>query len=139
MALYKKSLFIFRRDLRLDDNSSIAHALAQSKEVIPCFIFDPHQVTKQNNYRSMNAIQFMGASLIDLERQLAKKGGVLSSFWGDPSTIIASLIIHEKIDAVFCNRDYTPFSIKRDDAIKKICIQHGCAFFQDHDLLLHEP
>ena len=37
---FKKSLFIFHRDLRLDDNTGLIEALKTSDIVIPCFIFD---------------------------------------------------------------------------------------------------
>ena len=37
-----KSLFVFRRDLRLDGNTALIQALTDSDEVIPCFrIFNP--------------------------------------------------------------------------------------------------
>ena len=49
------------------------------------------------------------------------------------------MIKEETLDAVFCNQDYTPFSLKRDEALKKICIQNGTEFIQTEDLLLHEP
>ncbi len=35
---YQTSIFIFRRDLRLTDNTGLIHALAESREVIPLFI-----------------------------------------------------------------------------------------------------
>jgi deoxyribodipyrimidine photo-lyase len=136
---FTKSLFIFRRDLRLDDNTGLLAALAQSEQIIPCFIFDPQQVGKQNSYRSMNAIQFMIESLEDLANQLKNKNGKLYIFYGSSEKIIKKLIKDENIKAVFCNRDYTPFSIKRDMAIKKICLQNECAFEQFNDLLLTQP
>ena len=34
------NLFWFRRDLRLDDNVGLFHALNSSEEVLPIFIFD---------------------------------------------------------------------------------------------------
>jgi deoxyribodipyrimidine photo-lyase len=68
---YAKSLFIFRRDLRLDYNTGLIAALQASKQVIPCFIFDPKQIEdKQNQYKSNNALQFMIESIIDLEKQI---------------------------------------------------------------------
>lgn len=136
---YKKSLFIFRRDLRLDDNTGLLAALAQSDTVIPCFIFDPRQVGTKNKYRSSNAIQFMIESLQDLQDQLHAKSGKLYLFYGEPEKIVAQLIVAENIDAVFLNQDYTPFSMKRDEAINKICHQHGVAFHPAHDALLNEP
>jgi len=134
-----KSLFIFRRDLRLADNRGLLRALKESKEVIPCFIFDPRQVGQKNPYRSMNCIQFMIQSLKEVDEQLHKKDSKLYFFYGTSEEIIKKLIEQEKINAVYCNRDYTPFSIKRDDEIKKICIHHGAEFIQTSDLLLHEP
>ena len=36
------SIFWFRRDLRLDDNAGLYHALKGSNPVLPVFIFDRH-------------------------------------------------------------------------------------------------
>ena len=36
----KISFFWFRRDLRLDDNCGLYHALKSGKSIIPIFIFD---------------------------------------------------------------------------------------------------
>lgn len=137
--LNKKSLFIFRRDLRLADNRGLFKAMQESKTVIPCFIFDPMQVGDKNPYRSSNCIQFMIQSLQDLDGQLHKKDGKLYFFYGNTPEVVKKIIEQEAIDAVYCNRDYTPFSIKRDETIKKICIQHAVQFIQTADALLHEP
>lgn len=136
---YKKSLFIFRRDLRLDDNIGLIQALHQSETVVPCFIFDPRQVGDENEYRATNCIQFMIESLQDLDEQLHKKDGKLYLFYGIADEVVEKLIKTEKIDAVFTNRDYTPFSIKRDAKIAKICHAHDCAFEQYDDALLNAP
>lgn len=139
MKSYNKSLFIFRRDLRIADNRGLIRALTQSKQVIPCFIFDPEQVGDKNPYRSINCIQFMNESLQDLNEQLHMRDGKLYLFAGSCHSVVENLIKKEKIDAVFCNRDYTPFSIKRDKELERICHQHKIDFIQEHDLLLHEP
>jgi deoxyribodipyrimidine photo-lyase len=139
MKSYNKSLFIFRRDLRLSDNNGLNQALLNSTLVIPCFIFDPQQVGNQNSYRSMNSIQFMIDSLAEIDEQLKSLGSRLYLFYGKAPDVIKKLIVQEEIDAVFVNRDYTPFSLKRDEEIKKICIEHHREFITSHDLLLHEP
>lgn len=136
---YKKSIFIFRRDLRLEDNTGLLDALTTSESVIAFFIFDPAQVEDSNEFRSLNALQFMIASLQELDGALRKKKSELYIFYGHPADVIKKIILQEHIDAVFVNRDYTPFSIKRDDEIKKVCHQHQCAFISRNDLLLHEP
>ncbi|MEL0202327.1 MAG: deoxyribodipyrimidine photo-lyase, partial [Flavobacteriaceae bacterium] len=40
------TLFWFRRDLRIEDNVGLYHALKTSKEVLPLFIFDDHILSK---------------------------------------------------------------------------------------------
>lgn len=139
MKNYKKTLFIFRRDLRLDDNTGLAQAVAQSETVIPCFIFDPRQIDNSNNYKSDNAIQFMIESLIDLDGQLYKRNGKLYIFNNDAHKTVEQLIKHEKIDAVFCNKDYTPFSKQRDKQIESLCKKNNVHFEQFADALLNEP
>jgi len=136
---HKKSLFIFRRDLRLEDNTGLIAALKQSEVVIPCFIFDIRQIGADNTYRSMHAIQFMIESLRDLEKQIKKRHGHLYLFFGIAEKVIEKLLKEENIDALFCNRDYTPFSIKRDEAIAQACHKHHVDFHQHQDLLLTEP
>ncbi|MBN2014149.1 MAG: deoxyribodipyrimidine photo-lyase [Candidatus Altiarchaeota archaeon] len=132
---HKKALFVFRRDLRLEDNTGLIEAMSSSTEVLPCFIFDPRQI-EDNRYRSNNALQFMLESLQDLERQLKEAEGRLYFFHGKPEDVVEKL---DTIDAVYVNRDYTPFSKERDDAIRSICERKNVQFRQSGDSLLNEP
>lgn len=132
------TLFIFRRDLRLEDNTGLINALQNSEKVIPCFIFDPRQCEK-NSYKSLCAIQFMLESLADLEQQLKQKKSQLFLFQGIPEKIVETIIQTKSIDAVYLNRDYTPFSQRRDEAIKIICMQHAVIFRSFDDALLNSP
>ncbi|PWB71681.1 deoxyribodipyrimidine photo-lyase, partial [candidate division GN15 bacterium] len=74
---HKQALFIFRRDLRLDDNTGLLAALESSRVVIPVFIFDPRQAGTANPFRGNFSMQFMADSLADLSDQLARKGATL--------------------------------------------------------------
>lgn len=139
MATYRTSLFIFRRDLRLHDNTGLLQASALSEQVIPCFICDPRQLGTDNEYRSLNALQFMHEALDDLGAQLKKIGGILYIFEGIAEDVIDGLFANISIDALFVNRDYTPFSGKRDQIIEQLCVAHSVAWHSCHDLLLHEP
>jgi len=137
--IYKKALFVFRRDLRVDDNVGLHAACAQAQTVVPCFVIDPEQATKKNRYRSMNALQFMLESLSSLDEQLKKRKGRLYVLCGSPHVVIEKLIKQEAIDAVFFNRDYTPYSTKRDSAIKKVCDKHHVVCESFTDVVLYEP
>ena len=60
--LFRRALFIFRRDLRLEDNTGLIFALKKSTEVVPCFIFTPEQIYS-NPYLGIHALQFLMALL----------------------------------------------------------------------------
>ncbi len=137
--IYKKSLFIFRRDLRIEDNTGLRMALEQSDVVIPCFIIDPVQVGTENKYKSEAAVQFMVQALDDLTEHFNKKKGRLYFFSGTPSKVVQQLIAQEKIDAVFVNRDYTPYSQKRDAVLEQVCKKYKIPFHACADVLLHDP
>ncbi|MDO9241881.1 MAG: deoxyribodipyrimidine photo-lyase, partial [Methylicorpusculum sp.] len=135
---YRHSLFIFRRDLRLADNTALNAALQQSERVLPCFIFDPAQI-EPHPYQSRPALQFMLQSLKDLQAQFSEKGDELSIFYGPPQSIVEKLIQTESIDAVFVNRDYSPFSRQRDDRLYTTCQNKGIDLHILADALLTEP
>lgn len=138
MKSISKTLFIFRRDLRLHDNVGLIEALKNSDEVIACFILDPRQV-KKNEYRSDNAVQFMLESLADLDGQLQKRGTRLYRFEGKAPDVVRKLLDEVDIKAVFVNHDYTPFSIHRDLAVQDVCRQKNVIFKDFADGLLNEP
>jgi len=137
--IYDKALFIFRRDLRIDDNTGLMAAHEGAKTVIPCFIVDPAQATKHNRYKSDNALQFMFESLIDLSKQFEKRGGQLYLFYGKPQTVVQSIIKQTKAEAIFVNRDYTPYSQQRDKQLASICTKNKIDWCVFADTLLHEP
>ncbi len=128
-------LHMFRRDLRLDDNTALCAAAASGARVLPCFIFDPRQV-QDNPYRSDNAVQFLVASLRDLAAQVRAGGGRLFVFHGTAAEVVARLFAELDIAAVHVNADYTPFSKQRDAAIADACARCGVAFHSSHDALL---
>jgi deoxyribodipyrimidine photo-lyase len=136
--MHEKTLFIFRRDLRLDDNLGLLYALEHSKSVIPCFIFTPEQIEK-NPYRGDASLQFMLESLEDLDWQLSQKKAWLQIFYGKPEKIVERCIKELGVDAVVVNRDYTPYSMIRDALIQETCKKQKVFFHSEDDALLNPP
>lgn len=132
----KTGLFIFRRDLRTFDNHGFIEACSRCDKLYVCFIFTPEQVGTENPYRSQPAIQFMIESLESLNRELGNK---LMFFYGTNAAILKSLIPVLKLDAIFFNRDYSPYAVKRDGEIEKLCekMEIDCVHFADY--YLYEP
>ncbi|MFP4424211.1 MAG: cryptochrome/photolyase family protein [Candidatus Woesearchaeota archaeon] len=125
--MYNHSLFLFRRDLRDLDNTGLNEASRLSRKVTCAFIFDPRQC--DHPYFSNHAFQFMLESLEGLKIPL-------TIIQGNPKEIIKNL---KGIDAVFVNRDYTPFANLRDKEIQTICEKRNISFHSYADYLLLEP
>ncbi|MBM3201833.1 MAG: deoxyribodipyrimidine photo-lyase [Chlamydiae bacterium] len=136
--MYQKALFIFRRDLRIHDNTALLYALENAKEVVPVFIFTPEQI-EHNPYRSDFCLQFMLDSLHDLEEDLKEHGGRLFYFYDTPEHAISKAIDKLGIDLVVVNKDYTPYSIHRDKTIEKVCREKKVVFKSFDDILLQAP
>ena len=88
-------IFIFRRDLRLNDNYGLIKLSSTVDIIIPIFILDKYQIkiSKHNyHYFSNNVVQFMCESLVDLNKQLLIYDSNLRLFYGNPAKIINKLI-----------------------------------------------
>ena len=138
MKKYRYSLFIFRRDLRLEDNTGLINALKNSDHVIPCIIFEPKFFKKSNKKYCDQRQHFFYECLSDLASELKTKNSKLFCFWGKPEKIIQQLKNRLNLEAVFTNRDYTQASIKRDLGIKKFCYKNNIDYISTDDLLLHD-
>ena len=168
---YQKSIFIFRRDLRLKDNTALINALYSSNLVYCFFILDSNILLSNSLYssfslpidpilflkrkqRRLHLLRFLKESLLDLQKQFDKldiekeKVGEnnlsissnLTFLLGDPVSTIKKIIqTDKKIEAVFVNRDYTPYSIERDRSIKEICRSFNIDFIECPDILINEP
>jgi len=135
-----RSLFLFRRDLRLADNAGLTKACRRSDEVVPAFIFDPRQCApEQNSFFSEHAFAFMIRSLKELRRRLQERGGRLFVFEGEAAETVSELASSGDVSSVHINRDYTPFSRRRDERLRSACRRHGVQFESSNALLLTEP
>jgi len=138
MSEYQTSLFLFRRDLRLTDNTALNAALRSSVQVIAGFVLDDRQI-QPHPYQSQPALQFMRESLSDLAIQCKAINAELNVFQGLPSQVIEDIYKQHAIQAVFFNRDYSPFSRQRDYEIGLVCQRLGIALHILPDALLTEP
>jgi len=113
-------------------------ALRLSRHVIPCFIFDPRQI-KPHPYQSQAGLVALLEAIEHLQEQLAAIGGELALYTGIPEQIVRQIHQHHPIQAVFCNRDYTPFSRQRDFTLAETCQDLAITLHYSADALLNEP
>jgi len=136
---YNHALHLFRRDLRLVDNTALYAAADLAEKVSVGFIFDPKQVDT-NKYKSFYALAFMVDSLKELAQEVDEKGGVFNFWYAPAAQQLSSILSADKdIDVVMVNADYTPFSVMRDAALAEVCKKHRVDFVSHHDALLNPP
>lgn len=131
----KLSLFWFRRDLRLEDNAGLYHALKESPQVLPIFIFDSEILNKLDDPKDAR-LTFIYDTVSDLKEQLQKKRSDLLVRHGVPLDIFKSLFSQFQIEAVYTNHDYEPYARARDQAVAKFIESKGAQFktFKDQTL-----
>ena len=131
------SIYIFRRDLRLEDNLGLQFAIKNCKNIIPIFIFTPEQI-KVNEFKSDNAIQFMIESLKELDTELKNNKSKLLILQGDNIKVLNKLRKNLGITDIIFNQDYTPYAKKRDLEIEKFCDKNKINCHQIEDYLLSD-
>ncbi len=135
----KKSIFIFRRDLRLIDNISFIECYKNSDKILPIFIFTPEQINpSKNKYFSSNGFQFMIESLEELNKELKKYGARLHYYYGDNVDILTKILKEFAYDTIYFNKDYTNYALKRDDEIKRFCDKENINMISLEDYLLNK-
>lgn len=106
----------FRRDLRLRDNIALHQACEGDKPVIPLFVIDTELI--QADRVGASRMRFLLDALQSLDKSLQSYGTHLLIRQGKPESIIPALVKETGAEAVYFNRDYSPYARKRDEAIE---------------------
>ena len=133
----KLNLFWFRRDLRLIDNHGLYEALQSELPVLPIFIFDTNILDKLEN-KEDKRVDFIFQALEKLNEYLEKQGKSIQIFYGKPLEIYENLTQKYEIGNVFCNEDYEPYAIKRDQDIKDFLASKNINFYQFKDQVIFQ-
>src|SRR5579871_882316 len=121
------SVFWFRRDLRLNDNAALYHALKSSNPVVPVFIFDRNILDKLED-REDRRVEFIHAALIEIQQKLTALGFSLEVYYGYPVDVYKKLLSKYEIKDVFTNEDYELYAKQRDETIQKLLKDSGVSF-----------
>ncbi|PQJ72114.1 cryptochrome/photolyase family protein [Polaribacter butkevichii] len=132
----KITIFWFRRDLRLNDNCGLFHALKSSKKVLPIFIFDKEILRKLDKEDSR--VSFIHQEIKNTNKQLQEIGSSLDVYYGNPIDIYKSLLEKHTIERVYTNHDYEPYAIKRDLEIKEFLTSKNILFKTYKDQVIFE-
>lgn len=131
------NLFWFRRDLRLTDNAGLYHLLKERKDVIPLFIFD-RNILDQLESKTDLRVEFIHQQINRLKEELKEFGKDLLVKYGYPEEIFPELVKEFQVQSVYCNHDYEPAAMDRDQKVKDFLESHGVEFRSFKDQVIFE-
>ena len=131
------NIFWFRRDLRLDDNAGLYHALKAGNPVLPVFIFD-RNILDELEDKSDRRVEFIYQALLDMQKRLLKMGSTLVVKYGKPAEVYRELLAEYQVEKVFTNHDYEPYARQRDAEIDSLLQEHGVSFHTSKDTVILE-
>ena len=125
-------MFWFRRDLRLDDNVGLYHAIKNETKVLPIFIFDSDILDRLPKEDSR--VCFLHQRIEELNQQLAESNKKIHVYHGKPIDVFRKVLSANAVHAVYTNRDYEPYATQRDAEIKALLSEKDIALstYKDH-------
>ena len=131
------TIFWFRRDLRLDDNAGLFHALNSAQKVLPIFIFDPKILENLANKNDAR-LSMIHTALVNISDAMKKNGCNLGMYHGKPEAVFEQITKKYSISKVITNRDYEPYAQDRDRRIEDLLSSKGIAFETYKDQVIFE-
>jgi deoxyribodipyrimidine photo-lyase len=130
------SIFWFRRDLRLEDNTALNQALLSGEQILPLFIFDD-QIINELPVDDPR-VNFIYESLSKVNEQLSFKNTSILCLRGNPIQVWEDLIASYSIKSVFVNKDYEPYARDRDQAVEKLLRANTIDLLAFKDQVIHQ-
>ncbi len=133
----KVSIFWFRRDLRLDDNAGLYHALKDKNPVLPLFIFDPAILDKLEDKNDAR-VTFIYQTILALADELQTHHSSIVVKYVNVNNAWDELLKEYDVAAVYTNHDYEAYAAERDEVIRKKLADKRIALHTYKDQVIFE-
>jgi deoxyribodipyrimidine photo-lyase len=133
---YPKGLMWFRRDLRVDDNAALYHALRSCRQVLCVFVFDRAILDALPS--ADRRVEFIRESLVELDAELRTLGSGLIVRHAVAADEIPALAHALEVQAVFANRDDEPAALERDAKVFGALANAGVTYHTYKDQTIFE-
>lgn len=137
MSGSKISIFWFRRDLRLDDNVGLQQALDAGLPVLPVFIFDTGILSQLDDPEDRR-VDYIHQAISALDTALKTQRSGLQTYHCKPLDAVKYLTETYHVDAFYCNRDYEPQALTRDNEIRSYLAAKKIAFHDYKDQVIFD-
>jgi deoxyribodipyrimidine photo-lyase len=120
----------FRDDLRVEDNPTLADAVAAADEVVPVYVADPRrrgETRYGTDKRGPLRARFRRESLLDLREALRVRGGDLLVRTGRVETVVPDLVERVEADAVYAQTKPATEEDERERAVSE-ALPEGVTF-----------
>ena len=131
------NIFWFRRDLRLEDNTGLFHALQDTLPVLPLFIFDKTILERLTDKKDKR-VNFIYEQLEILNAHLLKQNSSLLINYSTAIEAFKKITREFYIKKVYTNHDYEPYAITRDKEIQEFLKEEGIYFISYKDQVVFE-
>jgi deoxyribodipyrimidine photo-lyase len=127
------NIFWFRRDLRLEDNAGLYHALRGGLPVICIFIFDRNILDKLGDKQDAR-VNFIYDTIKNLKTKVEDLGGMFIVRYGYPEKIWEEVITQFSVRTAYTNQDFEKYALDRDEKVENILAKKSINFlrFKDH-------
>lgn len=131
---YRHAVHLFRRDLRISDNTALHHASKSAQNVTPLYVLS--QWDNHHLWTGSNRQQFLCHCLKSLQKNLTAIGGRLIFRRGSTAEVIRKFLIETNADALYFNHTPDPFGRATEVQMHEICKTLGvdCHSYLDHAL-----
>jgi len=126
-----------RRDLRLEDNTALFHALKTRENVLLLFIFNP-DILERLEVRPDFRVNFIYKTLVGIKESLEKIGSSIYIAHGKPQDVFKKMAEEFHICSVYTNRDYEPYSVLRDLDVERFLKINKIEYLSYKDHVLFE-
>lgn len=133
----KPAIVWFRQDLRLGDNPALRNAVESKRPLVLLYVLDDET---PGRWKLGGATRWwLQRSLEALFKSITQRGSTLTLRRGDSESVLLRLVEEIGAGAVFWNRCYEPYAIKRDTALKEKLASAGVEATSSNGALLFEP
>ena len=132
----KVCVFWFRRDLRVEDNAGLYHALKSGLPVLPIFIFDESILGRLP--KTDRRLELIIHALGRVNDAMKRNRCTVRTYHGTPKAIFSELLSTYDIADVVVNNDYEPYARERDKDIEMLLQAKGVGFRSYKDQVIFQ-
>ena len=129
-------MFWFRRDLRVEDNVGLYHALKSGLPVLPIFIFDESILGRLP--KKDRRLELIIHALGRVNDAMKRNRCTVRTYHGTPKAIFSELLSTYDIADVVVNKDYEPYARERDKDIEMLLQSKGVGFRMYKDQVIFQ-